>query len=542
MSAIMKAWRQGLLGAVLLGSAVAVAEPPPTNSAQGTQLHGSERFESINIPLSSFEEPPLPAGVQCVPAVMKANGGRLAARQYTCTGGTPTYPGRLLDGPVLVGAAFRAPFEGRSVKLVIEEARCHANIAKAPVACTSENLVAGTARWEFRVSASTDDKAAAPLCPLGSGFALAVPHAWSTGGELLKNPDYFTFACVAENQGTPTNPFFVGGGVIAKCIDWGYAPWAGSYPDDVARGYHQLCTHMARADYCGEGRSNTLDGTPLSFMGPQNALLQSPSGYPVASVENGQYALEAVWTRDACGTVRPLCLGKKRWDTLSLEATCVNRALEPVIPPSSATGPSIRPCEDVKLTNSSDDTLLVSYSLFIDRALVMFKKSDTEFVTTTSVVADLWEHPGVPDVSTFRVDLNGDGLADAPSAYVPLRAEGPILSAKLPSNLKKRMGAFIKPLYRCINPLGHKLLTDSSTCAPATGFFLSALNSDQGIEGYVYSAVDTTSTGQRRPLKLWRHPVSGLYATSTQAPSSAFAFVKELGYLPAVGQLPGRDL
>ncbi|RKH21694.1 hypothetical protein D7X75_36610 [Corallococcus sp. CA031C] len=543
----MKAWRRGLLGAVLLGGAVAVAEPPPTNSAQGTQLHGSERFESINIPLASLEVPPFLAGAKCAsPAKAVQVYGRLMVAQLSCTSLPPPYSGLtgyFLDGPTLVGASFRAPFEGRSVKLVIEEARCHAGITSSPVACTSENLSSGVARWEFRVSATTDDKTpTVPLCPAGSGFALAVPHPWSTGGELLNNPDYFTFACAPSNQGTASNPFFVGGGVIAKCIDWGYAPWGGpSSPDAVARDSHELCTRMARADYCGEGKSNTLDGTPLSFMGPQSALALSTNGYPVATVEQGQYALEAVWKRDSCGTVRPLCLGKKRWDSLSLEATCLNRALEAGTPPVIATGPSIRPCEDLKLTNYADDTLLVSYSLFIDRALVMFKKTDTEFVTTTSVVADLQEHPGIEDVSTFRADLNGDGLADTPS-LVPLRAEGPILSAKLPSAIKKRMGSFIKPLYRCVDHVGRRLLTDSNTCAPATGFFLNAVSSDQGIEGYVYSAVDADSTGQRRPLKLWKHPTLGFYATSTQAPSSAFVFVKDLGFLPAVGQLPGRDL
>ncbi|RKH02347.1 hypothetical protein D7X74_37230 [Corallococcus sp. CA047B] len=542
MSAIMKAWRQGLLGAVLLGGAVAVAEPPPTNSAQGTQLHGSERFESINIPHASVEGPPLPSGVTCATVKSGMMGGRIVVWQVSCTGGSPPFPGALLDGSTLVGTSFRAPFEGRSVKLVIQEARCHVGITSSPVACTNENLNSGAARWEFRVSATTDDKTTVPLCPTGSGFALAVPHPWSVGGELLKNTDYFTFACAPSNQGTASNPFFVGGGVIAKCIDWGYAPWSGaSSVNDVALAYHQLCTRMARADYCGEGKSNTLDGTPLYFMGPQSVLAQNPDGYPAATVDPGQYALEAVWKRDSCGTVRPLCLGKKRWDTLSLEATCLNRALEAGTPPVIATGPSIRPCEELKLTNYADDTLLVSYSLFIDRALVMFKKTDTEFVTTTSVVADLQEHPGIEDVSTFRADLNGDGLADTPS-LVPLRAEGPILSAKLPSAIKKRMGSFIKPLYRCVDHVGRRLLTDSNTCAPATGFFLNAVSSDQGIEGYVYSAVDTESAGQRRPLKLWKHPTLGFYATSTQSPSAAFVFVKDLGFLPAVGQLPGRDL
>jgi len=43
-------------------------------------------------------------------------------------------------------------------------------------------------------------------------------------------------------------------GVITKCTRWGYKPWE-------LRDYHQACTRMARADYCGNGIPHTHDGT-----------------------------------------------------------------------------------------------------------------------------------------------------------------------------------------------------------------------------------------------------------------------------------------
>jgi hypothetical protein len=43
-------------------------------------------------------------------------------------------------------------------------------------------------------------------------------------------------------------------GAAFKCADWGYAPWDN---EEV----HQSCTRMVRADYCGDGRSFTRDGT-----------------------------------------------------------------------------------------------------------------------------------------------------------------------------------------------------------------------------------------------------------------------------------------
>ncbi|NOK15902.1 ADYC domain-containing protein [Corallococcus carmarthensis] len=530
---MMTTWRRGLLGTVMLTAAVANAEPPPTNSAQGTQLHGTGRFESINIPLASVAVPDPPAGVTCAPAKALTLSGRIITGQ-SCSGGNPPVTARFLEGPSLVKATFQAPFEGRTVKLVIEEARCHEDITPPTAECTPENLYAGKARWEYRVTASTEDKRPEPLCPTGSGFALPVPHAWSAGGDLLRNPDYFTFACAPKNEGSASQPFFVGGGVIAKCVDWGYPPWATEYPESQAMAYHHLCTRMAMADYCGEGRSNTLDGTPISFRGAQAAVAMSPGGHLPKTVGTEGYALEAVWERTECGEVRPLCLGKTRWDTLSLEATCVNRAL---IQPSRMQ----RSCEELNVSTLGGETLLVSYSLFIDRALVGFKSGDTNYLTTTAVTVDIQNHPGGADVSGYSPDLDGNGVADT-SSLVALRMEGPLLTPKLPENIRKRMGALIKPLYRCANIYGRYLLTDTSTCDGAAGFSLKMVNGDQGIEGFLYSAVDSDSPGQRRPLKLWKHPQRlGTFATSTQAPDG-FVLVRELGYLPAVGQLPGRDL
>ncbi|WP_375759445.1 ADYC domain-containing protein [Corallococcus exercitus] len=527
MKASFTMLRRWCLAVGMLTALGAEADPPPVNSAQGTLLHGSERFETVNIPLDSFETATAPAGFTCTKSALMV-GGRLVGLQ-SCSGANP--PISILEGASLVGTTFRAPFEGRSVKLTIEEVRCHASITGPVFACTTQNLADGKAFWEYRVTAATEDTVSQPLCPTGSGFALAAPHAWSAGGELLPNPEYFTFACAAKNEGTASLPFFVGGGVVAKCIDWGYPPWATSYPVNVAMEYHQLCTRMAMADYCGEGRSNTLDGTPLKFMGAQDAILLNAGGLP-PTVEG--YSLEAVWKVDDCGDVRPLCLGKKRWDTLPLEATCVNKSL--LIAPRAT-----RPCDSMNLAAYANSTLLVSYSLFIDRSLVMFKDANNTYVTTTAVTVDQATIEGGSKVTGVLLDMDANGMADATS-FTAQRKEGPILSPKLPANIRARMSSFIKPLYRCVDGNGRYLLTDKSTCDGLPGFFLKVINGDQAIEGFVYSSVDVTSTGQRRPLKLWRSlTTAGVYATSTQAPPG-FSFVRELGYLPAVGQLPGRDL
>lgn len=527
MKASSKTWTRGFLVMGMMTALNAKADPPPENGAQGTRLHGSERFENVNIPLGSIEPSAPPAGMRCGEASAQMKDGLLVGDQACEIGNAPAP--RSLKGPGLVGTSFRAPFEGRSVKLTIEEARCHDDITTSAPHCTAQDAMAGQALWEYRVTASPEDSQPQPLCPHGSGYALAVPHAWSVGGELIPNSEYFTFACAPANKGSD-GAFFVGGGVIAKCIDWGYPPWAtGYYPNaSVASSYHQLCTRMAMADYCGEGRSNTLDGTPLLFMGaPDAASLGLGGGLPPATYKG--YALEAVWQEDKCGGVRPLCLSKKRWDTLPLEATCVDSS-------HLRAAREARPCEELDLDHlppPDNERLLVSYSFFVDRSLVLFKDADNRYVTTTAVTVDRQKLEG-SGVDGIHLDMDGDGVADV-THLLPQRKEGPILSPGLPVNILDRMGSFIRPLFRCLDTAGHSLLTDDKDCEDAPDY------SARVIEGYVYSAVDATSAGQRRPLKLWVHPVLGVYATSTQAPDG-FTFVRDLGYLPAVGQLPGRDL
>lgn len=59
-------------------------------------------------------------------------------------------------------------------------------------------------------------------------------------------------------------------GVAAKCArTWGYKPWATLTSDSgekvSLRPLHQACVRAARADYCGDGVSHTLDGTVIDI-------------------------------------------------------------------------------------------------------------------------------------------------------------------------------------------------------------------------------------------------------------------------------------
>ncbi len=107
-----------------------------------------------------------------------------------------------------------------------------------------------------------------PLCGVDeTGYpiqAIALGGTWNLGegvrggGDWIEDPSVFTFACRKY--------------ALAKCVEAGYGPWAvvpltlgGQMVDVPLRPRHQACTRMMRADYCGDGTSHTVDGTPVNF-------------------------------------------------------------------------------------------------------------------------------------------------------------------------------------------------------------------------------------------------------------------------------------
>jgi hypothetical protein len=114
-----------------------------------------------------------------------------------------------------------------------------------------------------------------------------------TGGDFIADPAMFTFSCRT--------------GVLAKCALIGYKPWASFQECDGSschvlpgRAYHQACTRMYRADYCGNGRPHTTNGT----------LINIYDNVGVQFDESTAMTLEAEWTPDGAKCVKHL-----RWTT-----------------------------------------------------------------------------------------------------------------------------------------------------------------------------------------------------------------------------------
>jgi hypothetical protein len=135
--------------------------------------------------------------------------------------------------------------------------------------------------------------------------ALAVRGAWDASGGRQDLPGKVTFAC--EN------------GAISKCARWGYKPWETRDGHSLAD-LHQACTRMARADYCGNGRSHTHQDTIIDMydqLGVLSRTTEASEGWDPARA-----SFEAAWGPDGA-----TCLSRTR-DGRALETIlqeCPNR-------------------------------------------------------------------------------------------------------------------------------------------------------------------------------------------------------------------------
>jgi hypothetical protein len=163
---------------------------------------------------------------------------------------------------------------------------------------TLEQWVPESNSWQLACPADTD----------GRRVAIPLAATWDERGDRIESTSLFTFGCTT--------------GVIAKCYRWGYRPWLTGYGADMAQ-MHWTCTRMARADYCGNGQSNTQDGTwinlwdNLPYPGPiqKHGLLPPPG-----------MVFEAGWN-----TGGAVCLSHARWNVLEglITATCPDRLIPP---------------------------------------------------------------------------------------------------------------------------------------------------------------------------------------------------------------------
>ena len=87
-------------------------------------------------------------------------------------------------------------------------------------------------------------------------------------------------------------------GTIGKCVLFGYLPWKKDKTGQSLWGYHQACSRLLRADYCGNGNPHTRDGTLIE--------LYDRLDVQVDTSEPG-LSFEGAWNKDGA-----VCLRKTR--------------------------------------------------------------------------------------------------------------------------------------------------------------------------------------------------------------------------------------
>jgi len=95
----------------------------------------------------------------------------------------------------------------------------------------------------------------------GRSRAIPVDGSWDARGDWSAGDGATTFACTS--------------GAIGKCLRWGYRPWKEAGGRSL-RDHHLACIRMARADYCGDGRPHTRDGTRINIFDPLGIQKRDP--------------------------------------------------------------------------------------------------------------------------------------------------------------------------------------------------------------------------------------------------------------------------
>jgi hypothetical protein len=333
----------------------------------------------------------------------------------------------------------------------------------------------------------------ASLCP--SEAPGAIPIVGSFGhtpqghlsGDYDPTPTRVTFACRD--------------GVAAKCQGWGYQSW-----NRERVPYLQACTRMARADYCGNGHSRTVDGTMINYL--------DLHGQPLAPLHPlPGFVPEAVWgTGGANAPSAAICLSRTRWSTMPLGPRSACAELLPDPRDEAATdGNPRRYCNDMTVKDWADlGARFVSNSRPLDVGLFVWGDGKGRYATTTRFP---W--------------LGKDVHSPGPPGYpVFVSIEGAAFKPEVPAPKRKGM----VPLYRYTQKTPEITLEVLTTEPPPDGF------RHPMLEAYVFEFKPASEppNSTARPLYLYSDHHDHYVTTSEeQAPANSnYSKVRQIGWLP----------
>jgi hypothetical protein len=323
-----------------------------------------------------------------------------------------------------------------------------------------------------------------PGKPVGQ-LAIAMPGSWQANGTYAMDDSRFVFSCAS--------------GVAAKCTSWGYAATNTLRGDTIDGDWSvvsgpdliQACTRLARADYCSNGVSRTVDGTKIHvydiFGGPVRPEQKVPG-----------FLFEAAWmgsawkTSDGGPEPRPaMCLSKLRWATLPLGGDCPLQLPDPRVKGEG------RYCEDIDPRD-----LERQGAFFYNDSPVI----DAGLFTWVNDRQDSW-------LSTTHLYPQPAGIAPEPFGT----ALTPPPEVQLPERQPHFEGALFR--YEATPPPGTVLLS-TWYCADVPGEpkrggdFLTSTRTPDGCEkigdeGWLYGPDTQVPAGapNRVPLRRWERKV-----------------------------------
>lgn len=346
-------------------------------------------------------------------------------------------------------------------------------------------------RWQYALQQRSPTGQWEPACdappqliptkPAFTGIrALAMPGRWS-GASYTADQSAVTFACST--------------GVAAKCDGWGYSvtsKWPGhtrtGAPSDAqGSDMMQTCTQMARADYCGNGMPNTLEGLPIWF----------DSVFSPRTTRSG-FTLEAAWAGQSSGGIPTnrapaVCLSKRRWSTLPLGGDCPSRVPDPRVDRNA------KFCDDLSSSDlERSGALIYSSRSFVDAGLYTHLDRDSQLRLTTANLlptgqgmAPEWQIPIPANVGFPQQNQN-------------ISLEATIFRAALPVELPR---SNLLPLFsfRCSNDL------ITSTTQPADPTCTQIAK-----EGWVFSP----NTPGHAQLRRWYNPKTDHSYVTAASPST----------------------
>ncbi|HEU4409267.1 MAG TPA: ADYC domain-containing protein [Polyangiaceae bacterium] len=250
------------------------------------------------------------------------NGTELAGVAVTGVGVNATvFTGRTIDGTPMSGPAF--------VGTTMNGIKPDNTVLKIRIDAMTALPAPNADLYGYTVSFDGVNGAKEYICgldPAGQPVqAIPIMGTWNYGqgvtggGSFTPSTTMFTFACR--------------GMAIGKCIELGYRPWQAIAGGGTLQNHLNACTRALRADYCGNGKSYTLNGTVINL-------------YDVVSVQadTESWPVEAEWTANGA---RFITTGtKKRYKLLGGDPPPCANQLE-----SASTG---------NLANFSSGTLIMT--------------------------------------------------------------------------------------------------------------------------------------------------------------------------------------